>query len=109
VSEPLDHRGDRTGRDPLARCPFGSFRQPLRHGFEALKSHREPFSCANYFMVAFGGWISTTARVAPPVNGAAGIDPMQMMASSPKLPTEHFVGAHQTNPHFNVGPKYLVL
>jgi hypothetical protein len=39
-----------------------------------------------------GGWLSTatTARVAPPVNGG-GIDTIQMMASSPKLPAEHFI------------------
>jgi hypothetical protein len=41
---------------------------------------------------AFGGWMSmtTTALVAPPVNGA-GIDPIQIMVGSPNLPTEHFV------------------
>jgi hypothetical protein len=33
---------------------------------------------------------ATTARVAPPVNGG-GIHPIQMMASSPKLPAEHFI------------------
>lgn len=42
-------------------------------------------------IVAFGGWLSTTASVAPPVNGATGIDPMQMMLSSPNLRSEHFV------------------
>ena len=41
---------------------------------------------------AFGGWMSmtTTALVAPPVNGA-GIDPIQIIVGSPNLPTEHFV------------------
>ena len=38
--------------------------------------------------VALGGWISSTA---PPVNGAAGIDPMQIMVGSLNLPAEHFV------------------
>jgi hypothetical protein len=39
----------------------------------------------------FGGWMSTTttALVAPPANGA-GIDPVQIMAGSSNLPTEHF-------------------
>ena len=41
--------------------------------------------------VALGGWISSTARVAPPVNGAAGVDPMQIMVGSLNLPAEHFV------------------
>jgi hypothetical protein len=37
-------------------------------------------------------WMSTTttALVAPPVNGA-GIDPIQIIVGSPNLPTEHFV------------------
>jgi hypothetical protein len=43
-------------------------------------------------IAAFGGWLSTatTARVTPPVNGG-GVDTMQIMANSPKLPAEHFV------------------
>jgi hypothetical protein len=47
---------------------------------------------AGLILAAFGGWLSTatTARVAPPVNGG-GIDTIQMMASSPKLPAEHFI------------------
>jgi hypothetical protein len=41
---------------------------------------------------AFGGWMSTTttALVAPPVDGA-GINPIQIMVGSPNLPTERFV------------------
>ena len=47
---------------------------------------------AGLIAAAFGAWISTTttARVAPPVNGG-GIDTIQMMASSSNLPTEHFI------------------
>jgi hypothetical protein len=47
---------------------------------------------AAFIAAAFGGWMSmtTTALVAPPANGA-GIDPIQIMAGSPNLPTQHFV------------------
>jgi hypothetical protein len=48
-------------------------------------------TAAALIIVAFGGWLSTTASVAPAVNGATGIDPMQMMLSSPNLRSEHFV------------------
>jgi hypothetical protein len=49
-------------------------------------------AAAGLIAVALGGWLSTatTARVVPPVNGG-GIDTIQMMASSPKLPAEHFI------------------
>jgi hypothetical protein len=40
--------------------------------------------------VSFGWMASTTARVAPPTSNA-GIAPLQMMAGSSILPTEHFV------------------
>ena len=40
--------------------------------------------------VSLGWMASTTARVAPPMS-SAGIAPLQMMASSSNLPTEHFV------------------
>jgi hypothetical protein len=47
---------------------------------------------AGLIAAALEGWLSTatTARVSPPGNGG-GIHPIQMMASSPKLPAEHFV------------------
>ena len=47
---------------------------------------------AGFIAAAFAGWLSTstTARVPAPVYGG-GIDTIQMMASSPKLPDEHFV------------------
>jgi len=40
--------------------------------------------------VSLGWMASTTARVAPPMSGAR-IAPLQMMAGSSNLPTEHFV------------------
>ena len=40
--------------------------------------------------VSLGWMASTTARVAPPMSSAS-IAPLQMMASSSNLPTEHFV------------------
>lgn len=40
--------------------------------------------------VSFAWMTSTTARVAPPVSNA-GVAPLQMMAGSSNLPTEHFV------------------
>jgi hypothetical protein len=50
------------------------------------------FIAAGALIVACsGGWIaSTNARVAPPAS-TVGIAPMQMMAASANLPTEHFV------------------
>ena len=39
---------------------------------------------------SFGWMASTTARVAPPVS-SAGIAPLQLMAGSSNLPSEHFV------------------
>ena len=42
-------------------------------------------------VVCFGGWVaSNNARVAVPAS-ADSIAPMQMMAASPNLPSEHFV------------------
>jgi len=40
---------------------------------------------------SFGWMASTTARVTPPPMNNAGITPLQMMAGSSNLPTEHFV------------------
>jgi hypothetical protein len=40
--------------------------------------------------VSLGWMASTTARVAPPMS-SVGIAPLQMMAGSSNLPTEHFV------------------
>ena len=40
--------------------------------------------------VSLGWMASTTARVAPPMS-SAGIAPLEMMAGSSNLPTEHFV------------------
>jgi Spy/CpxP family protein refolding chaperone len=40
--------------------------------------------------VSLGWMASTTARVAPPMS-SAGISPLEMMARSSNLPTEHFV------------------
>ena len=40
---------------------------------------------------SFGWMASTTARIAPPPISNAGITPLQMMAGSSNLPTEHFV------------------
>jgi hypothetical protein len=47
---------------------------------------------AGLIVAGLGGWLSTTttARVAPPVN-SGGINTIQMMASTPNLPTEHFI------------------
>jgi hypothetical protein len=43
-------------------------------------------------IVASFGWMaSTTARIAPPPISNVGITPLQMMAGSSNLPTEHFV------------------
>jgi hypothetical protein len=39
----------------------------------------------------FGWMASTTARIAPPPMSNASITPLQMMAGSSNLPTEHFV------------------
>ena len=40
--------------------------------------------------VSLGWMASTTARVAPPMSSAS-IAPLQMMAGSSNLPTDHFV------------------
>jgi hypothetical protein len=47
---------------------------------------------AALIVAGFGGWIAATsqARVAPPMSSAS-IAPMQIMAASTNLPTEHFV------------------
>jgi hypothetical protein len=47
---------------------------------------------AALIVAGFGGWIAATsqARVAPPMTSAS-ISPMQIMAVSANLPTEHYV------------------
>jgi hypothetical protein len=47
---------------------------------------------AALIVAGFGGWIAATsqARLAPPMSSAS-IAPMQIMAASTNLPTEHFV------------------
>jgi hypothetical protein len=40
---------------------------------------------------SFAWMASTTARIAPPPTTNVGIAPLQMMAGSSNLPTEHFV------------------